>query len=145
MSLPPQGRGRPPGSHNKRTIEFMRVLEAEGFDPAKALIECYREAKKTYDNYGLIYDAIADARTLKNDSDGSFAAPAEDNAHKYLKIAADIAKDLASYAYPKLKAIEQQRVNPTQDMTLEQKLEAAKIMVRILEQEAKANGQPRDA
>ena len=30
-------------------------------------------------------------RTMKL---GGFAAPAEDNAHKYLKIAADIAKDL---------------------------------------------------
>jgi hypothetical protein len=119
----------------------MRVLEAEGFDPAKALVECYREAKKTYDNYGLIYDAISDARTARNEADGSFAAPTEDNAHKYLKIAADIAKDLASYAYPKLKSVEQQRVSSTEDMTAEQKLEAARMMVKILEQEVKPDDQ----
>lgn len=144
MSLPPQGRGRPPGSPNRRTIEFMRVLEAEGFDPAKALIECYKEARKIYDNYGTIYDAICDAREVANDKDGSYAAPPEDKADKYLKIAADIAKDLASYAYPKLKAIEQQRVNPVQSMTPTEKLEAAKMMVRILEQELKTDDQPGD-
>jgi hypothetical protein len=115
----------------------MRVLEAEGFDPARALIECYKEARKTYDNYGVIYDAICDARVALNDENGTFAAPPEDKADKYLKIAADIAKDLASYAYPKLKAIEQQRVSSTDEMTSAQKLEAARLMVKILEQEVK--------
>lgn len=118
----------------------MAVLEAEGFDAAKALIECYRDAKKTYDNYGLIYDAISDARQEKNSATGEFATPTEDNAHKYLKIAADIAKDLASYSYPKLKAIEQTKGSPLDGMTSEQKLEAARTTVQMLELQIKANG-----
>lgn len=115
----------------------MAVLEAEDFDPAKALIECYREAKKTYDNYGIIYEAISEARERQNDATGQFAAPTEDNAHKYLKIAADIAKDLASYAYPKLKQIEQKKADHLKDMTPEQKLEAMKHAVAALEAQVK--------
>lgn len=136
MATPPAaGRGRPPGARNRRTLEFMAVLEAEGFDPAKALIECYREAKKTYDNYGTIYDAICDANKEK----GEHFAPPEDNAHKYLKIAADIAKDLASYSYPKLKAIEQTKGSAIAGMTVAEKLQAARFMVKALESEVAGN------
>lgn len=129
--------GRPIGSRNKRTIEFLEVLEENGFCAATALMDCYKEAKKTYDNYGLIYDAISEARDDKNHETGQFAAPTEDHAHKYLKIAADIAKELASYSYPKLKAIEQRRVNGTEGMSIEEKLEAARLMVQVLEREVK--------
>jgi hypothetical protein len=134
---PAAGKGRPLGARNKRTVEFMAVLEARGFCPATALIDCYVEAKKTYDNYGTIYDAICDARIAKNDKDGSFAAPATDEGHKYLKIAADIAKDLAGYAYPKLKAIEQTKSNSLEGMTTEQRLEAMRQAVKFLEAQVK--------
>lgn len=125
--------GRPIGALNKRSVDFMRVLEAHDFCPAGALIECYREAKKTYDNYGTIYDAIVEAREAANDRDGSFAAPPEDNAHKYLKIAGDFAAQLASYSYPKLKAVDPRKA--TANMTAQEQLEAARMIVKMLEQE----------
>lgn len=133
-------KGRPVGSRNRRTEDFLAVLEANNFCPASAMIECYQEARKIFDNYGVIYDAITDARVLKNDIDGSFSAPAEDKAHIYLKIAADMAKELASYAHPKLKSIEKVRTDPLEDMTPEQKLEAMKSAVKMLEAQVKARG-----
>lgn len=132
--------GKPPGALNKRSKQFLEVLEKHNFCPASALIECYQDAKKTYDNYGVIYDAICDANANRASEKGYSNVPPEDNAHKYLKIAADIAKDLSGYAYPKLKAIEQTKENPLNDMTPEQKLEAARAAVQMLELQVKANG-----
>lgn len=140
MPFKPGEGGRQLGAINRRSKDFLAVLEKHDFCPASALIECYRDAKKTYDNYGVIYDAICDARVRKNDADGSYAAPAEDNAHKYLKIAADVAKELSGYAYPKLKATEQTRGGPLDGMTQEQKLEAARAAVQMLELQLKADG-----
>lgn len=137
------GPGRPKGSLNLRSKQFLAVLEKHNFCAASAMIECYQEARKVYDNYGTIYDAICDARVIKNDKDGSYPAPPEDNAHKYLKIAADMAKDLASYSFPKLKAIEQTQVSATEGMTPVQKLEAMRHAVNLLElqiQQGKENG-----
>lgn len=138
MGQSPIGRGRPPGARNKRTVEFLDVLEAEGFDPARALIELYREARKVYDNYGTIYDAICDAREEKARETGLINVPPEDKADKYLKIAMDAAKELASYAYPRLKAIEKATISPLDGMTAAQKLEAFKQAIPLLEAQAKA-------
>lgn len=141
------GNGRPRGSLNKRSIEFLAILEKHKFCPAEALIECYREAKKTYDNYATIYEAITDARIVQNDKDGSCATPTEDKAHVYLKIAAEAAKDLAAFAFPKLKAVESSQVKATDNMSPKEKLEAARMIVKMLEQEVKdveatPSGQP---
>lgn len=133
--FPGPGPGRPLGSRSRLSIKFSELLESENFEPARELIACYREAKKTYDNYGAIYAAIVDARILKNDKDGSCATPTEDKAHQYLKIAADIAKELASYAYPKLKSVEQVKVSATSNMTPSEKLEALKSMMQIVQKE----------
>lgn len=130
-------KGRPPGTKNRRTLEFVAVLEREKFCPVTAMIECYREAKKVYDSYGLIYDAIQDARIIKNDQDGSYPTPLEDKAHTYLKIAGDLAKDIASYTYPKLKSIEQTKSNPLEGMTIKEKIEAARQFLKLLESQAK--------
>ncbi len=107
----------------------MAVLEAAGFDPAQALIDLHK---------------IAMARMTEemDKEDTGRISPMESKVPQYMKIACDSAKDLASYAYPKLKAIEQTKVNPTQGMTSLQKLEAAKAMVQILQQEVKADDQP---
>lgn len=127
---------------NKRSKEFLAVLEKHNFCPASALIECYSEAKKTYDNYGIIYDAICEANEKRATEFGYQNVPPEDNAHKYLKIAADIAKDLSSYAYPKLKAIEQTKNDPTQGMSPEQRLEAMRKAVEMLELQIKSKETP---
>lgn len=125
--------GKPKGALNKRSKEFLEVLEKHNFCPASALIECYLEAKKTYDNYAIIYESIEDARIEK----GLNAMPTEDKADKYLKIAADIAKDLSSYAYPKLKSVEKGPLDVTKEMTPEQRLEAMKHAVQMLELQIK--------
>lgn len=134
--------GRPLGAINKRSKEFLEVLDKHDFCPASALIECYKNAKKTYDNYGEIYDAICDARADKEGTLREFVSPTEDNAHKYLKIAADIAKDIAGYAYPKLKAIERTENDPLKGMTTEQRLEAMKHAVAMLELQVKSSSEP---
>lgn len=114
------------------------MLEAEGFDPAKALIEIYREARKVYDNYGIIYDAICDAHEERAREKGLVNIPPEDKAEKYLKIAMDAAKDLAGYAYPKLKAIERPNPGLLDGMTPAQTLEAMKQAVQVLELQVQA-------
>lgn len=124
-------KGKPKGSVHKRTQSFLDVLERENFCAATALIETYREARKIYDNYAVIYDAIEELRADKG------LMPTEDKADKYLKIALDAAKDLAGYSFPKLKAIEQQKNNPLKDMSPEQKLEAMRHAVSVLELEVK--------
>lgn len=132
-----RGPGRPPGALNKRSLRFMEVLEARGFCPATAMMDIYDEAKRTYDNYSVIYQAICDAKDEQARLTGTLAIPPEDKADKYLKIAADMAKDLATYSYPKLKAVEQIKPSPLENMTVQEKLDAAKAMVMILEDQAK--------
>lgn len=131
-------RGRPAGSVNRRSRDFIAKLEEHEFCPVTAMIECYREARKIFDNYGVIYDAICDAREEKALTTGALNVPPEDKAHTYLKIAGDMAKDIASYTYPKLKAIERTN-NPTLDnMSAQEKLEAMKQAVAYLEMQVKA-------
>lgn len=110
----------------------MQTLEAAGFNPAQALIDLHK---------------IAMTRMTEEmeKEDAGTISPMESKVPQFMKIACDAAKELANYAYPKLKAIEQQRVNPTQDMTADQKLEAAKMMVHVLEQQAKTHDRPGDA
>ena len=129
--------GKQVGTLNKRTAEAIAILEKNNFCPISALIECYQEARKIYDNYGVIYDAICDAREEQARQKGYTNVPPEDKADKYLRIAADTAKDLASYAFPKLKAVEQHKTNPTEGMSLEQKRDAARIMLQVLEEQIK--------
>lgn len=134
--------GRQVGSLNKRSKDFISVLEKHNFCPATALVECYRDAKRVYDSYGIIYDAIVEAKEEQCREKGYQAVPPEDNAHKYLKIAADIAKDLSGYAYPKLKAIEQTKDDALAGMSPEQRLEAMKHAVQMLELQIKRGNGP---
>lgn len=90
--------GRPKGTKNKRTIEFQEVMDRKNFNVAEALVYCYRQAIKKYKYYN---ERLEDGRL----------SPMEDNAPKYLKIASDMAKDMASYSFPKLKSIDQTIAN----------------------------------
>lgn len=116
--------GRPLGSRGRRTIEFLERLEAAGFCPATALMDIYKIAMEKF---------IVECEK----EESGRISPMESNAAKYLKIAADNASDLASYAYPKQKAIEQKRISATDGMTPQEKLEAAKSIVCVLEQQVK--------
>lgn len=128
--------GRPVGSINKRSVAFYEAIQKEGFEIAKELVEIHRKAMKVYDNYGTIYEAIEDARIQK----GVQAFPTEDKADKYLKIALDAAKEIAAYSIPKLKSVEHTTNNPLEGMTPDQRLEAMKQAVLLLEAQVKANG-----
>lgn len=107
--------GRPRGALNKRSVEFRAILEKHDFCSASALLELFADAKK------------------------SMESASEEARPQYLKIAADIAKELAAYSYPKLKAIEYTGHNPLDDMTPAQKLEAARSAVQMFELQVKAN------
>lgn len=111
-------KGKPKGAKSHRTIEFEMVLAKHNFCPATAMIEIFEEAKKVYMSYGVIYQAICEAKA----NELGYPAPVEDKADKYLKIAADMAKEISSYAFPKRKAI---------DMNVSQ---AVLDQVKILEQ-----------
>lgn len=98
--------GRPKGARNKRTVEFEDALKQKDFSPALALIQCYNRA-------------ISDYKYYRKRVRQGFLSPMEDNSHKNLKIAADLAKELASYSYPKLKSVEQVKVPTESDRPLE--------------------------
>jgi hypothetical protein len=114
------GPGRAKGAVNKRTVEFQAVLEKNNFNVAESLLWCFNEAKKQYIDYR---DRFQDGRI----------SPMEDNAPKYLKIASDMAKDLASYTFPKLKSVEHMKDNPWVNFTDDQKIEMAKKYIENME------------
>lgn len=112
--------GRAKGSISKRTLEFQEVLAKKNFNVAETLIWCFDQAKEQYLDY------------VQRFQDGRIS-PMEDNAPKYLKIASDMAKDIASYTFPKLKAIEQSKNNPWDNFTDAQKIEMAKKYIENME------------
>ncbi len=68
----------------------------------------------------------------EKESNGSISLM-ESQAAEYLKIYVKINLDIASYIHPKRKAIEVSAPDPTQDMTPQQRLEAMKSAVAMLE------------
>lgn len=88
MNNTPNKGGRPKGSPNKRSLQYLEVLEKHNFCPASAMIEIYEEARKEYEAH--------DDPQIKS---------------YYLKISSDMAKEMATYAYPRRKAVEVE-VNP---------------------------------
>ena len=80
------GAGRKKGTPNKKTVEFQATLEKYNFNPAEALIHCYKEAQK-----------IFDIRKQRNNLVGALVA---------LDRMDSTAATLSQYAYPKRKAIE---------------------------------------
>jgi hypothetical protein len=120
------GAGRPLGSKNKSTLqsaaEFKEALKRNNFNVPEALIEMYQNATRDYKS---------NRKKLKQGR----ISPMEDNGHKYLRIAADVLKEIASYCYAKQKAVEHTNVNPLEGMTPEQKLQAMKQAILLLEME----------
>ncbi len=118
--------GKKVGTLNSRSKEFMAVLEQRNFCPASAMMDIFKISMERFVQ-----------ETQKEDS--GQISPMESNAAKYLKIAAEEANNLASYAYPKMKAIERTPLSPLDGMTPEQKLEAAKTAVKMLELKIKSD------
>lgn len=112
-------KGRPLGSLNRRTSELISKLEDGGFDPASELIDCYHEARKAYGKMSFA-DGLG-----------------------YLKIASEIAKDLAGFCYPKIKAVEQIKGSLLDGMTPQEKLDAMKQAVALMESQVNESKTPR--
>jgi hypothetical protein len=85
--------GRPKGALNKSTMEFKAAIIKSKHPPAQALIDCYNNAMAEYAHYSTLL--------RENRISGM-----EDNGWRYLKIAADMAEKIASYLYPKRKAVD---------------------------------------
>lgn len=64
-------------------------------------------------------------------------SPMESKASEYLKLYATIAMHISKFRYPMLKAIEHTRPDPLEGMTPEQRLEAMKQAVLMLEAQVK--------
>lgn len=105
--------GRRKGSINKRSQSFIAALEARNYSVPDALLDIHEMALKEF-NQGRDEDRIA-----------------------ALRIAADMAKELASYSMPKLKAIEIVKNNSLESMTVQEKIDAMKEAVKLMEQEVK--------
>lgn len=116
--------GRVKGVPNKRTQEARSILEANNFCPLTAMMDIHKIAMTKF------------VEEVDKEDSGRIS-PMESNAATYLKIAADKAADLAAYAFPKLKSIEQTKANPLEGMTIQEKLEAARQFVKLLEEQAK--------
>lgn len=111
-------KGRAKGSVNPLRKELQETMAEHGFSPAEAFMYLYDKAKN-----GIEFG----------------------NRHElpvFLKIATDIVKELASYSYPRLAAVQVSQKNPLEGMTHDQKLEAMKQAVALLE--AQGKNEPRD-
>lgn len=113
-------KGRPKGSLNKETLQFLEAMELHDFDVAKALIWCFNEAKTTY---------ITLKEEAKSSEQRSEFISLHGTAATYLKVSSDVARDMAHFSYPRLKSIEFARVDPLADMSPEMKLEMMKQAV----------------
>lgn len=82
----PANAGRKKGTPNKRTVEFLELLEKHDFAPGEEMIYCYREMIKLF-NYRKVRGNIAGAVDT-------------------LKKAEEILNDICQYVYPRKKAVE---------------------------------------
>lgn len=105
--------GRRKGAINRKTKSFRETLEAHGYDVAEALLSIYKHGLDVFHN-GHPDDKV-----------------------QGLKIAGDMAKEIAGYVMPKLKAIEHTTSNPLSGMSPKERLEAMKQAVLMLEKEVK--------
>lgn len=121
------GPGRPKGSLNKRTAQYVEVLEKNNFCIASTHMELYKIAMSqfTHQLEGLQSGALS---------------PMESEASKYLKLCVELVADMASYSLPKLKSVEQQKSDAFEGMTPKERLEAMKHATAMYELQIKNDG-----
>jgi hypothetical protein len=103
----PKTGGRKKGTPNKRTREFLEILEEQNFCPTRALITTYRKAMKAYRAVDRVFTMVAEAETQEEKLQAlELAAKVSDQAPTNLSIAQRAAGELMQYAVPKRKAIE---------------------------------------
>ena len=103
--------GKPKGAVSKQRKEFLQTMEEHGFSPAEAFLYLYSKAKEGIEH--------GNRQELP----------------QYIQIAAGLVKDMASYVYPKLSSVTVNPNNPLDGMTAEQKLEAMREAVKLMERE----------
>ncbi len=100
--------GRKKGTPNKRTQEFIDVLERRKFSPADALVDIFRKASKQFHQYDKLVEGVLEAARNGDGIEPSQVRGLFDSDEKiqYLEIARKVATDLMQYRFPKRKAIE---------------------------------------
>ena len=119
-------KGRPKGSRNLVSKRANDICEALNFNPIAEMINAAKEAKKTYENYAVIYEAICKGREMN----GLF--PTDDKADKYLSIYADTAAKVARHVFPTIKAIEPTTPSLTEGLSDTEKLQMAETAIKVL-------------
>jgi hypothetical protein len=107
----PANSGRQVGTPNKRTVAFYERIKDLGFDAAEEMVKIHSEAIRSLDFCNR------EERLM------------------YLGIALKAAAEIAQYCYPKQKAVEVKRENHLEGMSPQEKLEAMKAAVKLLENE----------
>ena len=117
-------KGRPKGVPNKRSEVFAETLIRHNFDVATSMLELYEISLKRF------VEEI-------DKQDRGVISPMESQAQRYLKTCADLLVAMSGYVYPKLKAIEVVKANALDGMSPQEKLEAMKQAVALLEHKVK--------
>lgn len=82
----PEGAGRPKGTPNKKTVEFLQIMQEQDFVPGEEFIKLYRRQMKIYElrrknkNIPGMVEVLSNASTTLN--------------------------NICQYVYPKKKAVE---------------------------------------
>lgn len=106
--------GKPKGTIHKYTRDFRDTLAENNFDIAKTLLQLFQENLKKYNETTDIQHQI-----------------------QFMRMTVDLAKDIASYAMPKLKAIEVSTDDPFKEMSAAEQLQVTLDAIPVLEQRAK--------
>lgn len=104
--------GRPKGVPNKRN-SFRESLEQHGVSIPDRYFELLTMAMEDLDRSN------------------------EEQRPQYYSIVSGLLKEMAAYSFPKLKSVEHKNANPLDGMTFEEKLEAMKQAVKMMEGEIK--------
>lgn len=106
----PKTGGRKKGAPNKRTLDFIQVLEAMEFCPAVELIRTYRRAVRQYRLFENLVGRVEKAVEGEEPNELFAAIRAakafSGDAPTYLSIAEHASKELMQYKFPKRKSIE---------------------------------------
>lgn len=116
--------GRPPGAPNKSTARADLTCQVRGYDSIESMINAAEISLRKFIEHS------------EKEEKGTYS-PMESKAADYLKLYVKIATDMASFIHPKRKAIEYSQKEATEGMTPEQKLEAMKQAVLMLELQIK--------
>lgn len=114
------------GIPNKSTMRVAYQCEVAGYDSIEAMIKASEHAITKFLEHA------------EKESSGQWS-PMESQAATYLGHYVKIAATIANFIHPKRKAIEHITLDPTADMNPQQKLEAMKQAVQMLELQIKQN------